>query len=751
MVKWGSLASLGLVAGTSLLGGIAYQANHQALSVKPSVQVYPQQLKTSPSQTPAEQLKAHKSQVTSSHARSSEAGSAESKAAPSKSAQTKSTHARSDPTRGGPIRIMVPAETVREFSHQVQDTAQFKALLQNQSQKAAHDLEQQVAVLKVPDSQVLLDVNLPLPTSDRAFLNVGGVDLPSLGMRALTQEQVPLALDYSTQPVSTGLQVDIQAVDAPAGLQGPGILIGAVQVNLRAPAGKIPIQGHLQLHTDLDGSSTQARLDQLQGKPGQEPLIQQLQQRLSQGQRLQGLLDEQGLNQTLQQGFGQKVEFEANLVTGKAALAGSTLYLWAVPDYSGDGKADIQVTQANQVDGLSQVKVEVTRFDQGDQPPQGKVAAYLHGQVQKALQTGLQQNLPKVTQDLQRLASERAEKEFAKGGPLLEQIANQQLNSLYSRNQSLQFNTGNPLAPLLSAQVSQVQVTPEGLLIDLQSAAGGTGHAEFTGDLKLKPGQLAAGIDLSVINTQLRKIDWKPILEQARQKADLLDLQFGKNASPQLTFQNGRLLAQFEVTASLKGAQPAKGATGLVTGATGALDSGMGQVQKTLKKEAGGFGQVVGGILRAPFFLVDKVAEGGKAVVDNTVGKVIDAVPEVATRPTIHTRISVPLTLSTDQGSLHVGLDGKAVEFQKAQSQSPFDLLDLLPTRLLSNLIVGAVADAQGAAQVGQQLQKQGLDVNLQNTLGISMDEIRVGPQGDLTLIMKTTQKTANLAAQKLP
>ena len=89
------------------------------------------------------------------------------------------------------------------------------------------------------------------------------------------------------------------------------------------------------------------------------------------------------------------------------------------------------------------------------------------------------------------MARERAEKEFAKGGPRLEQIANQQLSSVYTQGQSLQMKTGNSLAPLLSAKVGNVQVTPQGLLVDLQAGAGGTGQADFTGNLDLKPGQFA--------------------------------------------------------------------------------------------------------------------------------------------------------------------------------------------------------------------------------------------------------------------
>ncbi|MBT9585786.1 hypothetical protein IV102_20765 [bacterium] len=723
LAKWGMAASMGVVATSSLVGGIAYHANSQALSHKPTVHVYPQQLNqasSKPVETPAAQLKAHKAQQ-----------------AP----------------KAGPMRGLVPQQTVTQFSHQVQDSAQFKAMTASLTQMTGQQLAQQVAVLKIPDSQVLLDVTLPLPTSDRAFLHVGQTDLPSLGIRALATESVPLALDYTTQPIATGLKVDIKTVKAPSDLKGPGILLGAVQVSLRSETGEIPIQGDLNLHLDLDGKVTQQRLDQLQGKPDQQPLVEQLQGRLAQGHRLQGTMQEQGVQEILEQGFTQQVHFEAKVITGTGPLAQSTLYLWATPDNTGDGKADIQVTQANQTETMQNVTVELGQLGNLGNAPEGSVAARLHGHVKNALHQGLQQNLPKVTQDLQRTARERAEKEFAKGGPRLEQIANQQLDAVYAQGQKLQVKTGNVLAPLLSAQVGNVQVTSQGLLVDLQ--AGGSGQADFTGDLNLKPGQFAAGMDLSVLNGQLRQVDWQSVLGPVKDKAGLHDLQFGKDARgkaviPQISYQGGQLVASFDIVANLKGAEPTKGATGLVTGATGAIDSGMGSLQKTLKKEAGGFGQVLGTLLRAPSFVIDKVASGGKAVIDHTVGKVLDAGTEVVTRPTVHTKIKVPLTLSTHNGALTVGIDGKAVEFQKAQSQAPFDILDILPTRLLSNVIVGAVADAQGPGQVGQQLQKQGLDIDLSQRLGVGFDEVRIGKDGDLTLIMRTTAGTADWVAQQI-
>ncbi|MFN8614010.1 MAG: hypothetical protein U0931_41140 [Vulcanimicrobiota bacterium] len=719
LLKWSAAAGLAVVAGTSLLGGIAYQANYQALQQKPSVQILPQKLPVKEAATPKlnQQVQTAQEQSVAS-------------------------------ARGGPLRVFVPPGTLNQLSHEIQDTTAFKQLEAAGITRASQEVGQQLAVLKVPDSKVLLNVTMPLPTSERPFLHVGQVDLPSLGMRALQTESVPLAMDYTTQPIATGLKVHIKHVDPPGHLKGPGVLLGAVQVSLSSDTGKIPVQGELNLHMDLDGQASQEQMAKLKGMPGQESLLKQLRERVGQGRKLHDKVSKQGLEGMLQQGFEQKLKFQASVLTGKEPLAQSTLYLWATPDSSGDGRMDIQVTQHDDDSGISKIALQMDSLQNVSQTPDGLAAAQLHAQVKSALLKGMQDNMGKVTQDLQRLARERAEKEFAKGGPRLEQLANLQLGKVYEAGQHIKYETGNSFAPLISAQIGSVQVAQGGLLVDLQSSAGGSGKADFTGDLNnLKPGQFGAAVDLSVVNGQLKKIDWQPTLDAIKKKSDLRDLQFVKGGAPQVSVQNGRLSVSFEVVVHANGLNATKGATGVLTGATGGLDKGMDKLQKNLKKEAGGFGEVLGGVLRAPFFLADKIAEGGKAVLDNTVG----AVTETATRPTLHTRVSVPVTLHTDHGHLKVGLDGDSVEFKQAQKETPFDLLDLLPTRLISNAIVGAVADAQGPQMVGQQLEKHSLDVNMQDKLGVAFDEVRVAKDGDLTLIMRTTPKTADWVGQHLP
>ena len=730
MMRWAGYTGMVIGGGVSVIGGIAYHANHQAMVAPSTVQLYPQRNAVEQEATPQD------SSTTSSSPR----------------ATSRSTSS---------MKVMVPAPTLTQMVERLQETRNLQQLLEQRSQQAEQTLEGLLKEVKVPDAQVLLDATMPLPSGSRSLLHLGSVDLPSLGFRNLQTEAVPLKLAYQTEPITTGIQVEVKTLEVSPDIQGPGIPLGAVQVRLHVPDGELSVRGQMDLDLDLDGQGTRDQIARLQGQPGQQSLIDQLTKRLNQGERLRQLGAEQGFQQLLQEGYDQSLPFEARVKTGDQALATTTLYLWAVPDQSGDGRADIQVTQQQDLSGLDNLQVELTRLGPDGTPAQGRLAGMLHQRVQQGLSQGIRNHLPQVTKDLQKMAGKKAASEFSKGTPKLQEIANQLLAKAYGRTENMTIKTGHTLAPELSAGVRRVEVTPQGLLVDLQTSQGTVGDAEFAPGLKLAPGQAAAALDLGLLNRHLRdasqggSIHWNQLLDGVKNKAELLELRFGqdsrgKTQPPQLVMRNGQLALEFDIVARMPGVKPTKGATGLVKGATGALDSGMGEVQSALKKEAGGLGAVLGGVLRAPFFVVDKVAEGGKAVIDHTVGKVVDAVPEVATRPTVNTRVSIPLRVYTQQGELHIEARGDSVEFEKARSQVPFDLLDLLPTRLLSNLVVGAVADAQGPEQVGKQVDQRGVELDLTRSLGLHFEDARLSSSGDLTLVIQQTPQTAEWVAQRL-
>lgn len=506
LLKWTGIATLGVTAGTSLLGGIAYQGNHQAL-VAPTVHVYPQQLEQ-PAAAPTltEQVQHPAAPV---------------------------TVPKAPPPAG--VEILVPAATLQQWMNSPQLQGQIATRLAN----AKGQIQQQIGQVKVPSGQVLLDATLPLPTSNQSFLHLGGVNLPSLGYQALQTEAVPLRVDYRADTVETGLKVDIQQLREASG-PGPGVWLGGVKVTVSAPDGHIPVAGEVNLALDLQGQSTRAQIERLRKMPGQEKLIQQLEARLDQGQRLQRIIDDQGLDNLLEAGLNQDLAFQGQVETGKGPLVETTLNIWAVPDRSGDGKADLQVTQQNSLDHLKNLKVKVDSIG-GDKAPSGMIDKFVHEQARQALIANLEGQLPELNQQIQRTALDQVSAQLRAQAGQIQAQANGQLNQAYARHIELPG-----LGP-----VQHVKVGEAGLLLELPGQPGGDGLKLQPGSLQ--PGQVAVGIDRSSLNQQLKqRVNWDQILEKAGGSA--FKMSWARDAQnqpvhPELRSRDGKLFLHVEINA----------------------------------------------------------------------------------------------------------------------------------------------------------------------------------------------------------
>lgn len=497
LLKWAGIATLGVTAGTSILGGIAYQGNHQAL-VAPTVHVYPQQLEQPATPSLAQQVRGIPGAVPKA------------------------------PTPPG-VEILIPSGTVQQWIN----SPQLQAQISSQLDQAQGQIQQQIGQVKVPSGQVLLDVTLPMPTSDQSFLHVGGVNLPSLGYQALQTEAVPLQVDYRADTVDTGLKVDVQQLREAPG-QGPGIWLGGVKVTVSAPEGHLPVAGEVNLALDLQGESTRAQIERLREMPGQEKLIQQLEARLEQGQRLQRILHEQGLDNVLEAGLNQDLAFQGQVLTGQDPLVQTTLHVWAVPDRTGDGKADLQVTQQNQLDNLRHLRVQVDEIG-GDKAPVGRIDQFVHDQARKALISHLENQIPQLNQQIQQTALEQVGAQLRAQSGQIQAQANGQLNQLYAGLGSVQ----------------QIKVAPGGLLLELPGQPGGDGLKLAPGPLQ--PGQVAVGIDRSSLNQQLQQqVNWDQILEKAGGSSFHMswarDTQ-NRPVHPELRSRDSRLFLHVEVNA----------------------------------------------------------------------------------------------------------------------------------------------------------------------------------------------------------
>ncbi|MBI3928572.1 MAG: hypothetical protein HY319_23740 [Armatimonadetes bacterium] len=707
LTGYGAMTAAG---GMSLLGGLGYYANREVLSKPLAVEVYSQSelFQAPPASLP------------------------ESRPTPAPAASRSVVQ----PSLEEGVTVIVPGDTLRSFAGDLQQTPGARRFMEEKIATTRQNLSHKLQQVKIPDQEVLLDLEMPFPVGERALIRLGDVDLPSFGMKSLEAARLPVVLETRTDPIEPNLQFELGPVEVarpapPPGLQEGALFLGACRARFQLPEEGVALSGEVRLKLDLDGEATQKKLSRLE--PGSErtrQLGQKLERRIEEGRRIQAAVQEQGLQGLLQDAFlDQRADFQARVRGPQKPLAEVVYHLWLAPDPSGDGRADVVVAQQPELDHVSSLELDVTRLEVQGNDPEGRLGLFLNQTVEGYFRAGIQSAVPQVTEVLRKLATRRIASEFDKGVALVEGTANQKLQSLFRQGERIDLNTGSRLAPELLLSLGRVEPDGRGNVavgFHASSQPGGRLNAELPPGMQLSPGQFAVRISGGELSRQLQDrsqggaVDWEGILQHARDAAGLRELRFGREPDgrtvyPRLIFADGRPAVEFDLVAGLKGASPVKGVTGLAKGATGLLDGGAEKLQGTLSKHAGPVGGVLGGILRAPTFLVDKVVHGGKFVVDNTVGAVVDPLPEIATRPTVQTRVTIPLSMSVENGGLVVSPDGDHVRFSSPEEKLPFNPLDLLPTRLLSNLIVNLVAQIDGPEKVGQQVQDRSVGLHLGN------------------------------------
>ena len=618
---WLKVGAAGM-AGLSALGALAYVGNAPALQQVGEIKLYPQIL-------PIQQQPLA----------STPGGAATVAGAPR-----------------GDARLAIPGAQAREFLEQLSRQPRFARQLEQRLSQVQSELQQQLSRIDLGQGQVLLDVRAPLPTAQRSFLHWGEMDLPSLGYRALASEMLPAQASYQVDPVSTGLRVEVSRVQIENPPEGPGVLLGALQVEVRATRPELQINGRGQLRLDLDGQASARQLQALQGKPGQESLRQELHQRQQTGERLAQTLQQQNLRSQVEQAAQQDLEFEARLQVPEK-LASSTLYLWAVPDRSGDGRADLQLTRSDHLEGLQQLRLELKQA----QFNQGQSTAFLQRQVQSQLEKQLLARLGEIQEAIPQQVAQEVERAAGPGLRQAEREANRELARLYSQR----ISVGS-----LPVGLGQVAVRAGQIEVDLASPQAGR--------LDLSPplGRTSLTIDLATTNRHLRQsVNWPQQLEAMRAKAKLRDLQFARNGEPQLSFRQGRLHLTTEVIA----------------------------------KTSTGLGPIFNGVFGS----------------------------------TVHTRLSVPLEVKVSNGRLVVAADRNAVEFQQAQGKTPFNLLDLMPTRIISNLL-SQLALGTGMVKPGE----MSTQLDLSQPFGVHFNRAQLDKKGNLIIDFHLDAQAARWLAQ---
>lgn len=510
--KWTGIAALAVVGSTSLLGGIAYMGNHQAL-VAPTVHVYPNQLA-------APAVKAQPS-----HA-----------AAPVK--RPPAPQPAAAPSAPG-AEIAIPMATLRQWMN----SPQMQKAVSAQLVQAQGQIDRQIGAVKVPSGNVLLDVTLPLPTGQKNLLHIGGVNLPSLGYHALQTDTVPMTVSYSADTVHTGLRSSVAQVrKAPE--KGPGVWIGGVKVIVSAPDGQIPVAGAVNLGLDLDGSAAKAQIARLRNMPGQEKLVAELQSRVDRGQRLQKELKRDGLEDLASAALNQNLAFQGHVSTGKGPLVQTTLNVWVVPDRNGDGKPELQITQENNVDALRNLEVGVDSIG-GDKAPSGLIDGIVHDQARKALISNLKAQIPQLNQQIQQTAMQEVQHQLRAQAGGFQGQANGQLGQVYAHHLNV---------PGLGT-VDHIKVGPGGVLLEMPGVPGGDAVGLDTRGLQA--GQVAVAVNRTTLNQQLaQQVNWDSLLQKTGGAGG--QLSWAKDAKgqpihPELRAHDGKLFLHAEMNAKSGG------------------------------------------------------------------------------------------------------------------------------------------------------------------------------------------------------
>lgn len=663
LMKVAGYTAMAVSAATTLVGGIAAHGNYEALQKAPSLSL----TLDTPEAAPAP------ARIASSPA---PAG----KATPLSKVQV--------PADG--VSVLIPGKTLTKFAGEMRAQPEVRRLLDRSLAEVRANLEKSVGSLPGSQGQVLVDLQMPLPTGDRAFLHVGEVDLPSMGLRQLHTEKVPLAVRYDVQPDAARLTFDLEPVDGvapvkPDGLDG-GVYVGAIRVRVALPSEGVPVKGQVSLGLDMDSQATnaeqaavRARLEKAPaGSPQAKRLaedLRKLEWRAEGAQRLKVLGSASNLDygSYLEKAFeDQRVALDARIHTGGQPLVDTVVHLWLGQDVTKDGMADLHLATDTDYSMLDRIQVEAQRVESIGARPDGNLEAHLHDQVGGFFQVAAKDLVPRLANVVRETAARELSSTLKKNLPMAQGFANGDLARTYGRAARLDMDmpTGMKDARLDLTRVEAVgQGDEASVLVHYRTDEGSRKMVplRLPDGMKLGQGDVAVRLGGAELAQQVGDVSqggtmhWNKQLDGARQQAGLRKLEFGKDAQgrtvfPKLVMEKGRLALNFDLV---------------------------------MEPDAPGF-----------------------------------------VRPTIHRGVMVPLQVAAQDGKLILRPDAEAVRFTGTKTETPFEAMDLLPTRWIGNLVGNIVADSEGPAQLSAALREVGYPVDLRGH-GLAVREVGFVSRGN--------------------
>ncbi|MBI3926422.1 MAG: hypothetical protein HY319_12850 [Armatimonadetes bacterium] len=691
---WSGLAATGLVGATGTLG---YLANQEALSEAPTVQLA-LDLETQLNRSPAPPG------LTPAPIQS-----------PAPAAATPAVPSQAPASPEGGVAVLVPASMAADLVRDLQRRPEVESLIERRLDEVAATVNSELATVRPTGGQLLLDLELPLPTGDQAFMHVGRLDLPSLGYRALQRERVPLSLQVELDPVETGLKLDVQRLRSahpvrPASLEGPGIYLGAVRVRLLSEKEAIPLRGEAKLGLDLDGKSTAPMLARLEQRPaaatpGSEEArklgeqLRTLQGRQQQARRLReiGAEGDQGYRDLLEDAFrNQTVSFDLRVRPEQGPLAEAVFHLWLGQDVTGDGRSDLHVAHQLDLERLANLSLEVRQLDRQGELPEGWLRRLANEQVQKHFVQGIRETVSRAGEQLRQEAVRRAEQELGRAIPRVVEHGNAELEQLYRRGGGIELPTASPVTSEARLSLAGFRLSGTGsgavLVVDFDGATAARPEtAALPAGMRLEPGELAVSLSGGELNRQLGPggvVRWDQMLEQVNRQDGPYRASLARDPSGRTIYPRW----------SSEGKNPA---------------------------------------LVFDLQLDRKPAPAGEKV---SIQRLLSSVGPAQ----LQRRVVVPLQLRVEQGDIHVAPLIDSVRIEKPGPDLSLRTRDLVPTEALTSLVARTVLAAEGGqAQVirlGAPLRDYGLEVREIGTL----ERSETGP----SLVVKL--KTHPRAAEKL-
>jgi len=686
---------------------------------------------------------------------------------------------------GEDARVKIPAQTFQKVIAQIEETPGAREKMDKVISVVDLQVEDQIETGNRIKGSHLAVVRVPMPTGEDPIFNLkvpnvfdgdfysspmdssNWKTLNPTGTKlgAVQEEELPIAISYDLEQAAPNVKVQSRLLrngrtPAPPSTDKPYIFLAGVKTTVTPEESTFNIKGKVSVSLDVDGSSTQGKIDQLKqimqnpnSSPEQVKSASQqfltLQNRIQRSGRLKGRMDKTGSTHLVEQVMKDQentVEMPVRMKKNKP-LAEATHYFWLGPDRDTDGKADIYITQEIDLSGMENVNLGRLRMTApSHKDVDGKLLRVGNEYVEKTIQRETKKAVRSMESSLRNHVKKAISRKTADILPDIEQIASEKLAEVLKQNghfstkvEEKGFNQN------ITASLTGLQVVEHGgkahAVLKLDTDGRTTGQADFINHLNTDHQAVSADsamvtLDGRMLNQMLKDqkdggaVNWNQILSSAKESDMVKDIVFNKDSNgntvyPRLIMQDGKPVINIDMSVYLAGTGPVEGGTGIIKAGTGIVDEGAKVITENTVGQLGDVGKAAGKVIRSPFWLLDQVVGGAKTVVDSTVGTVIDAVPKAVTDAKINVNMSIPVSLTTRNGSLHLEASPRGMKMKSARFGTEQTKEDILPTNLLISAIAQSIAEDSPETAIGQDKPFMEKDISLQQK-GIGFKKVEV-------------------------